>query len=97
MIIVKNRINRILRFKQIIYIKKFFINHNIVESTIILILIINNKFYVIENDFVIIEEFRYVYQFIINFLIYAMLNTRPNIAFAILMIFRYDSNFDIFY
>ena len=64
---------------------------------IILIFIINDKFYIVENDFVIIEESRHVYQFVIDFFIYAMLNMRSNIVFAILMIFRYDSNFDIFY
>ena len=97
MMIAKNRINRILHFKQIIYIEKFFIDHNIIKSIVISILIINDKFYIIKNDFVIIEEFRHVYQFIVDFLIYTMLNTRSNIAFAISMIFRYDSNFDIFY
>ena len=59
--IAKNRVNRILRFKYTIYIEKFFINHDIIKSTSTLIFIINDKFYVIENDFVIIEEFRHVY------------------------------------
>ena len=58
-----------------------------IESTIILTFIINDKFYIVENDFVIIEKFRYVYQFVIDFLIYAILNTRLNIVFAILIIF----------
>ena len=66
-----------------------------IELMIILIFIMNNKFYIVENNFVIIKEFRYVYQFVINFFIYAMLNTRSNIVFAILIIFRYDSNSNI--
>ena len=59
--IIKDYINRILRLKYIIYIEKFFINYNIIELTIISTLIINNKFYIINNDFVIIEKFHYVY------------------------------------
>ena len=68
-----------------------------IELIVILIFIINDKFYVVENDFVIIEKFRLVYQFVIDFFIYTMLNTRSNIVSAIFMIFRYDLNFDIFY
>ena len=59
--IVKNRINRILRLKQTTYIEKFLINHNIIESAIISTLIINDKFYIVENDFMIIEESRHIY------------------------------------
>ena len=87
MTIAKNYVNRILHFEQTVYIEKFFIDYNIIESAIISTLIINDKFYIVENDFVIIKIFYHVYQFIINFLIYAMLNTRSNIVFAILMIF----------
>ena len=94
-IIAKNRVNRILRFKQTIYIEFFFINYDIIESAIISTFIINDKFYVVENDFVIIKESHHVYQFVVNSLMYAMLSTRPNIAFAISMIFRYDLNFDV--
>ena len=59
--IVKNYINRILRLKQIIYINFFLINYHIIELIIILILIINDKFYIVENDFVIIKESHYAY------------------------------------
>ena len=95
--IIKNYINRILRFKQIIYIENFLINYNIIKSTIISTFIINDKFYIVENNFVIIKESRHIYQFVIDFFIYAILSTRSNIVFVILMIFRYNSNFDIFY
>ena len=84
--IIKDYINRILRLEQTIYIKKFFINYNIIESIIISTLIINNKFYIVEDNFVIIEESRHIYQFIIDSLIYAILNIRPNIVFAISII-----------
>ena len=93
--IAKNYINRILRFKQTNYIEKFCINHDIIESTIILIFIINDKFYIVEDNFVIIKESHHVYQSVVDFLIYIILNTRLNIVFAILIISRYDSNFDI--
>ena len=97
MIIIKDRVNRILRLEQIIYIKKFLIDYNIIELMITLTLIINNKFYIIENNFIIIKKSHHAYQFIINFLIYIILSTRPNIAFAILIIFQYDSNLNISY
>ena len=61
------------------------------------IFIINDKFHIVEDDFVIIKKSRYVYQLIIKSFIYAILNTRLNIVFAILIIFRYDSNFNIFH
>ena len=57
-----------------------------IESTIILIFIINNKFYIVENNFVIIEKSHHAYQFIIDFFIYTILSIRSNIAFAILII-----------
>ena len=53
--IVKNR------FEQIIYIEKFFIDYNMIESALISIFIINDKFYIIEDDFVIIDKSRYIY------------------------------------
>ena len=59
--IVKNRVNRILRLEQIIYIEKFLIDFNIIELMIILTFIINDKFYIVENDFVIIKESRHAY------------------------------------
>ena len=58
---MKDYVNRILRLKQTIYIKFFFINYNITELTIISKFIINNKFHIIENDFIIIEESRHAY------------------------------------
>ena len=60
-------------------------------------LIINDKFYIIENDFIIIEKSRHTYQFVIDSLIYTILNTHSNIAFAISMIFRYNLNIDVFH
>ena len=85
--IAKDYINRILRLKQTIYIEFFFINHNIIESIVISTFIINDKFHIVKNDFVITEKSHHAYQSIINFLIYTILNTRSNIAFAISIIF----------
>ena len=68
-----------------------------IKLVVILIFIINDKFYVVEDDFIIIEKFRHVYQFVINFLMYIMLNTRSNIVFTILMIFQYNFNFNVFH
>ena len=68
-----------------------------IDLTIISIFIINDKFYIVEDDFVIIKEFHHIYQFVVDFFIYTILNIRSNIAFAILIIFRYDSNFNVFH
>ena len=59
--IAKNRVNRILRLEQTTYIKKFFIDHDIIESIVISILIIDDKFHTVENDFVIIKKSHYIY------------------------------------
>ena len=61
MTIARNRVNRILRLEQTIYIEKFFINYNMIELTIISMLIINNKFYIVKNNFVTIEESHHIY------------------------------------
>ena len=66
-----------------------------IESMIILTFIINDKFYAVEDDFMIIKESRHVYQFVVGFFMYTMLNTRLDIVFAVLMISQYDLNPDV--
>ena len=52
--------------------------------------------FVIKN-FKIIKKSRFLYQFIINSLMYAILNIRLNIVYAIFVIFYYIFNFNNFY
>ena len=47
----------------------------------------------IENDYIAFKNLFKIYQSIIKSLIYAMLDIKPDIVFAILMIFRYIINF----
>ena len=93
-IIIRDRINRTLRLKQSIYIERFLKQHDMWESKSQFILIkINVRFIFIENDYTAFKNLLKIYQFVIKFLIYAMLDIRSNIVFVISMIFYYAINF----
>ena len=47
----------------------------------------------IEDDYIAFKDLLKIYQSIVRFLIYAMLDIRSDIAFVVLMIFRYIVNF----
>ena len=47
----------------------------------------------IEDNYIVFKNLFKTYQFVIKSLIYAMLDIKSNIVFAILMIFRYTINF----
>ena len=44
------------------------------------------------DNYQIFKKFKHRYQFVVDFLMYVMLNIRSDIAFAIFMIFRFDLN-----
>ena len=92
--VTKDRVNRILRLNQKGYIKKFLKEYSITSSTLSLTLINNNKFHITKDNFTSIDQSRYIYQFTIKLLIYVILSIRFDIAFAILVIFRYTFNPD---
>ena len=54
---------------------------------------INARFLFIKDDYIVFKNLFKIYQFVIKFLIYAMLDIKLNIVFVILMIFRYIINF----
>ena len=93
-IVIRDHINRILRLNQKGYIKKFLEEYDIISSTPSPTSINNNKFHTTKDNFTPINQSRYIYQSAIKSLIYVILNTRPDIAFAILVIFRYTFNSD---
>ena len=61
------------------------------------ILIINDKFYIIEEDFVVIDNSYFNYQSIVKSLIYVIFNIYFNIIYIILIISKYTFNLDKFY
>ena len=91
--IQRDRTNKIIRLNQKIYLKKILANLNMIElrkasnsmnSSLVLELA--------SNDF-IVEDFDKVrYQFVVNSLMYLMLRTRSNIAFAISQVSRFATN-----
>ena len=54
---------------------------------------INVHFIFVEDDYTAFKDLLKIYQSIIKFLIYAMLDIRSDIVFAVLMISRYTINF----
>ena len=53
----------------------------------------NHVLKVVDFDHVVIVEQHYVYQFIVNFLIYVMLKTRFDLDYAVFVISKYVFNF----
>ena len=53
----------------------------------------NNILKIVDFDYVIIVEQRYVYQSIVNFLINVMLKTRFNLVYIVFVINKYIFNF----
>ena len=91
--IQRDRIIKIIRLNQKIYLKKILANLNMIELRKA-----NNSMnssFVLElasNDF-IVEDFNKVrYQFVVSSLMYLMLRTRSNIAFAISQVSRFATN-----
>ena len=54
---------------------------------------INARFMFIEKNYIIFKNLLKIYQFVMRSFIYAMLDIKSNIVFAILIIFRYIINF----
>ena len=52
----------------------------------------NNVFKVVDFDHVVIIKQRYVYQFIVDFLMYVMLKTRSDLVYVVFVISRYVFN-----
>ena len=54
---------------------------------------INARFMSVEENYIVFKNLFKTYQFVIKSFIYAMLDIRLNIVFAISIIFRYAINF----
>ena len=92
MTVTRDRANRILRLGQAGYIQKFINEHDMWESKNTPTPMRTEKYQAAEEDFQATEASRTAYQSAVGSLIYAMLGTRSDIAFAISVISRYGFN-----
>ena len=92
MTVIKDRANRIIRLGQASYIEKFLIEHGIWEFKGTPTSINIEKFQTAEEDVQFTKASRISYQLAIGLLIYAILGTRPNITYAVFVVFRYNFN-----
>ena len=93
MIVRRDRRNGIIRLEQKIYITRF-LNHFKCWNLIFVntSLETNRRLTLIEKNYVVLKKLREEYQFVISSLIYVMLKTRFDIAYAISLINRYSIN-----
>ena len=94
MTVSRDRANRILRLGQTGYTEKFLADHNMLNSAPAPTSMTGDNFNAAEDDFTATAESRLAYQSAVGSLMYAMLGTRPDIAFAVSVVSRYASNPD---
>ena len=92
MTITRDRPNRILRLGQAGYIEKFLREHQMWESAPSPTPIGNEKYQAADEDYQATDVSRTKYQSAVGSLMYAMLGTRPDIAYTVLVVSRYGSN-----
>ena len=92
MSIERDRFNRILYFNQKTYLKKILRDHDMWDSKFVVIFINVNRLKIVDLDHVVFVDQRFTYQFVVDFLIYVMLDTRLDLAFAIFVVSRYAFN-----
>ena len=76
MSIERDRFNRILYFSQKTYLKKILRDHDIWDSKFVVILMNVNDLKIVDLDHVVFVDQRLTYQFVVNSLMYVMLDTR---------------------
>ena len=92
MTVTRDRANRILRLGQAGYVQKFITEHGMWESKGTPTPMGTEKYQAAEEDFQATEASRTAYQSAVGSLMYAMLGTRPDIAYAVSVVSRYGSN-----
>ena len=90
----KNKSQRIFWFNQQTYLKKILKNYNFLNSKSMFISInITTKLKIILIEYIVKFEFKHIYQFVVDFLMYAMFETRFNIVYIVFVVNKYASNF----
>ena len=92
MSIERDRFNRILYLSQKTYLKKILRDHNMWDSKFVVTLMNISRLKIVDFDHVVFVDQRLTYQFVVDFLIYVMLDTRLDLAFAIFVISKYAFN-----
>ena len=90
--VTKNRINRTLHLSQRIYIEKMLTQFELIDCKSVAIFI-NKQSESASNDYKASKKDILLYQFMIDFLIYVMMKTRLDIAFAIDRLSQFNINF----
>ena len=90
--IERDRLNRILYLSQKTYLKKILRNHDMWDSKFIVILVNINRLKIVDLDHVVFVDQRLIYQFVVDFLMYGMLDTRLDFVFAVSVISKYAFN-----
>ena len=93
MSIERDRFNRILYLSQKTYLKKILRDHNMWDSKFVVTLMNISRLKIVDFDHVVFVDQRLTYQFVVDFLMYVMLDTRLDLAFAVFVINRYVFNF----
>ena len=90
---IRNRQIRIIRFNQIIYLRKIMIDFNMFNFKKTKISMNSNLVLeLVSKKFQIIDQHKICYQSIVDFFIYLMFETRSDIAFVVFQIFRFSFN-----
>ena len=92
MSIERDRLNRILYLSQKTYLKKILQDHDMWDSKFVVTLMNVSRLKIVDFDHVVFVDQRLTYQFVVDFLMYVMLDTRLDLAFAVFVISRYAFN-----
>ena len=91
--VTRDRLNRIIRLSQADYVEQILKDHGMWDAKPVSISMKTiTRPEKASNDYQALTELRQKYQSAMSSLMYAMLGTRPNIAFAVSVVSRYGSN-----
>ena len=91
MTVARNCINRILSLGQVGYLEQVLRTHGMWDSKLVATPM-DSRLVAAATDYQCTNEFRLQYQSAVGSLMYAMLGTRPDIAFAVSVLSRHASN-----
>ena len=82
-------------FNQRVYLKKNFKNYDFFDSkSIVTFIKISTKLKTVFIEYIANFDFKHIYQFVVKFFMYVMLDIRFDIAYFVFVINRYAFNFD---
>ena len=91
----QNKFQRILWFNQRVYLKKIFKNHDFFDNKSIVIFIKTlTKLKTAFIEYIVNFDFKHIYQSIVEFFMYVMLNIRFDIVYFVSVINQYAFNLD---